>query len=193
MDFHQLNELGHRVKEVEKDEDADRIDKVPKITLNQQNHEAGVKECVETSDLSHDSFNEVPSIELEELFLLQASFYSLNCYDFVDQSHDCLCCIENEDPCLNSIATLSIDEKDRHTEHDNKVDQCEEVHCSSNILHLLLLNSLDRIWVVLEVECLVLGINEGLPDPDWEDYVMPPLELETLIVIDLLIDELIQI
>ena len=116
----------------------------------------------------------MPPIELEDFFLVKSSFHELDYDDFIDQSHDSLASIEEIDPVIKACTTLSRNKLEGDTEHRAKIDKRQEVHGSTDVLHLLLLNALDRIWVVFEVECLVLSMDEGLPNPDGEDNIVPP-------------------
>ena len=120
----------------------------------------------------------MPPIELEDFFLVQTLLDEPDSDDLVAQCEQSLATVDVIDPVSDSFATLTLNEDGRQAKHGDEVDNCQEIHRTADILHLMLLYFLNRITEVLESKGFMFSVNESFPDPNGKDDIVPALDLD---------------
>ena len=120
----------------------------------------------------------MPPVEAEDRLLLDPLFDAQDGPHFVAGCHYCLHRVDDVDPEIDTLATLSLDEERRQHEHLDQVDEGQDVHSNAYTFHLKVFDLLERFGIEFVVESQVFRMNESLPDPDGKDDVVPALELK---------------
>ena len=115
----------------------------------------------------------MPPIKAEYVGVVNLSLDLQDCVDLPYGSQQGINSIADIDIEFKAITTLPVSIGEWEDEEHSEVDECREVQNIAHPLHQLVLNSIQLLSIVLEPERLMLGVYEGLPDPYWEDDLLP--------------------
>ena len=181
--FAKAKDAIYRVGLHQNDEECYWYHQVPLFALEYEGKEAHVEVGVESGYLPHNKLYCMPSIELEDLLFVDFGLYQQDGDDLPGCSYDRVQSIDPDCLVTQPNRTFVRDENKGADKHDGIVDCCCAVENCPNKLHLMLLKNFHGFWIVFELESFMLSVNEGFPDPNWEDNLLPSLDVVIIVLI----------